>query len=528
MCHYNSSGFGQGGETMKFIMICMCFCTAFLFSQTQEWVARYNGPANVVDGGTAITVDILGNVYVTGRRGDTPASFECTTIKYDPSGNEKWVRAYRASDTTHYDTGWGIALDGYGNVYVTAASTDSFTGDDIAVIKYDSLGNFIWDARYNGPGNNYDWPFDIAVDVRGNVYVTGRSVGAGTAFDYVTIKWDSSGTEKWVGRYNGPGNLDDEAYSIAVDAQGNAYTTGTSTGSGTGLDFATIKYDSLGNEVWAVRFNTSGEMDEFGTTLDLDGHGNVYITGGTWKFLQGIPSDYLTIKYNSSGDTVWTRRYNGAANDDDTPEEIAYDGRGSLYITGDSWGGSGTRTDYCTIKYDTLGNFKWAKRYDGAAHQNEHAGAIAVDIRSNVYVTGESMGSVDNDYASVVYDSLGAQITAQRYDGPGTWADAAQDIVADMDGNFYITGFSGGNGSTYDYTTIKYSGITGIESEFSEKITPVPLLPTIFYGVLPLPAHGHCKVYDITGRQVDIMHMNPGIYFVDIEGKIVQKIIKIR
>jgi hypothetical protein len=511
---------------MKRLLICLCFGTTFLFSQIQEWAARYNGPANMVDGGTAVAVDALENVYVTGRRGDTPASFECTTIKYDPAGNERWVRAYRASDTTHYDTGWCVACDGFGSVYVAAASTDSFTGDDIAVIKYDTLGNFQWVSRYNGPGNSYDWPFDIAVDASGSVYVTGRSVGDGTGFDYVTVKWDSSGAEKWSGRYNGTGNLDDEAYSVAVDARGNAYTTGTSTGSGTGLDFATVKYDSLGNEVWAVRFNTSGEMDEYATTLDIDGRGNVYITGGTWKFMQGIPSDFLTIKYNANGDTVWTRRYNGPGDDDDTPVGIAYDGRGSVYIAGDSWGT--TATDYCAVKYDTSGNFHWARRYDGTGHQNEHAKAMAVDIRGHVYVTGESRGSVDNDYASVVWDSLGAQVTAQRYDGPGDWADAAQDIIPDTHGNFYVTGFSGGSNSTYDFATIKYSGITGIETATVKKRVAQPLLPTIFRGDLPLPASVHCAVYDITGRPVGIQNMNPGIYFIKIGGTVVQKIIKIR
>ncbi len=512
---------------MRYIAPLVIFFS-FIHGQTQEWVARYNGPVNVVDGGTSVAVDPLGNIYVTGRRGDTPASFECTTIKYDPAGNEKWVRAYRASDSTHYDTGWGIAIDDFGYVYVTAASTDSFTGDDIAVIKYDTLGNFIWDARYNGPGDDYDWPFDIEVDGASNVYVTGRSVGAGTGFDYVTIKWDSSGTEKWVGRYNGTGNQTDEAYSIAVDALGNVYTTGTSTGAGTGLDFATVKYDSLGNEVWAARFNTSGDMDEFGTTLDIDESGNVYITGGTWKFMQGIPSDYLTIKYNSSGDTVWARRYNGPAADDDTPEEIVYDGRGNIYIAGDSWGGSGTRTDYCTIKYDSSGNEIWVERYDGPVHQNDQTRAIAVDIRGNIYVTGVSRGSVDDDYASVVYDSLGTEITAQRYNGPGTWADAAQDIIADTHGNFYITGFSGGSGTTYDFATIKYSGIPGIEYSSSLNIVSHNFVPNIFTGPLRLPEGRTCKVFDIMGRIVIPGKIKPGIYFIEIDGVVVQKAIKIK
>jgi hypothetical protein len=273
-------------------------------------------------------------------------------------------------------------------------------------------------------------------------------------------------------------------------------------------------------------------MDEYAATLDIDGSGNVYITGGTWKFMQGIPSDILTIKYRANGDTAWTRRYNGAADDDDEPEEIAYDGRGNIYITGDSWGGSGTRTDYCTLKYDTLGDLKWTRRYDAPAHQNEHVRAIAVDVNSSVYVTGESMGSVDNDYASVVYDSLGDQITAQRYDGPGTWADAAQAIAADGIGNFYVTGFSGGDGSTYDFCTIKYSDITGIESEFPARTTRTWELPTIFNGDLLLPAPSNCRIFDITGRQVDARNISTGVFFVEIDagkkGRVIQKIVKIK
>jgi len=503
-------------------------CATLLFAQTQEWVERYDGPVNVVDGGTSITVDVHGNVYVTGRRGDTPASFECTTIKYDASGTEKWVETYRIASSNYYDTGWGIALDDFGFVYVTAASTDSLTGDDIAVIKYDTLGNFIWDARYNGPGNDYDWPFDIAVDQNSNVYVTGRSVGAGTGFDYVTIKWDSTGTEKWVGRYNGTANATDEAYSIAVDSGGNVYTTGTSTGSGTGLDFATVKYDSAGNELWAERYHTTGDMDEFGTTLDIDNSGNVYITGGSWKFMQGIPSDIITVKYDANGDTVWSVRYNGPGNDDDIPEEIAIDGFANIYVAGDCWTSSSAKTDYIVIKYDTLGNEKWVRSYNGPVSDNDQTRAVAVDIHANVYVTGVSRGAVDDDYASVVWDSAGTQITAQRYDGPGTWADAAQDIIADAHGNFYITGFSGGVGTTYDFATIKYSGIPGIQQNLNRKIVLPKIYPTVLTGPLNLPKDKQCRVFDITGCEIDAAHLAPGIYFIEIGGRITQKIVKIR
>ena len=392
-------------------IVAFCLIPCCLFSQAEEWVVRYNGPVDVVDGGMAVAFDDSGNVYVTGRSGNTPSTFECTTIKYDSAGNEKWVSKYHGPAISGYgDTGWGIAVDRFGFIYVTASSRDSLTLDDIAVLKYDSAGNELWVARYNGPGNDYDWPFDIAVDSSSNVYVTGRSVGAGTGFDYITLKYDSSGNDLWASRYNGPGNSGDEAYSIAVDNAGNVYTTGTSTGAGTGLDFATIKYDAFGFEVWAKRFHTTGEMDEFAATLAIDDLGNVFVTGGSWKFLQGISSDYITIRYNSNGDTVWMRRYNGSGDDDDIPEEIAVDRFGNVNVTGESWGGSGPRVDYLTIQYDSLGNENWTQRFDGAATEIDRPSAIAVDDDGNVYVTGTSDGPVDNDYASVVYNRFGDSI----------------------------------------------------------------------------------------------------------------------
>ena len=205
----------------------------------EEWVARYDGPRNGSDEANAIAIDSAGNVYVTGE--SVGGYYDYTTVKYDSFGQEQWVARYNGPQNS-VDEAHAIAIDSAGNVYVTGESVGLGTDDDYATVKYDSSGQEQWVARYNGPGNGSDEANAIALDSAGNVYVTGKSVGAGNDDDYATVKYDSSGQEQWVARYNGPGNGVDLANAIALDSAGNVYVTGGSEGLGIGFDYATIKY----------------------------------------------------------------------------------------------------------------------------------------------------------------------------------------------------------------------------------------------------------------------------------------------
>jgi uncharacterized delta-60 repeat protein len=422
----------------------------------EAWVARYNGPGNDFDAAEAIAVDNSGNVYVTGRSSDPDFSTHYATIKYNSAGHEQWVARYYGPGN-YYDMSTAIAIDNSGNVYVTGYSFGSGSNYDYATIKYDSFGQEQWVARYNGPNNGDDGAEGIAVDGSGNVYVTGMSRNGSGFSDYITIKYDSAGQQVWVARYySRPGNYPDESYAIAIDASGNAYVTGTSLfHSGASYDYGTIKYNSAGQQQWVGRYNGSGNRDDYAAAITVDGLGNVYVTGSSWG--SGTDYDYATIKYNPAGQQEWVGRYDGPGSGSDNPRAIAIDKSGSVYVTGESIGsGNDAGFDYATIKYNSAGREQWVARYDGPGNLDDEAHGIAVDNAGSVYVTGESPGSGgDNDYATIKYSSSGQEEWVARYNEPGNGYDVATAIAVDGSANVYVTGRSG-TGSDLDYATIKY------------------------------------------------------------------------
>jgi uncharacterized delta-60 repeat protein len=417
------------------------------------WVILFDGPVGGEDAATAVAVDSAGNVYVTGASRDSLTADDYATIKYDPAGSELWVARYDASTLDLNDRAWATAVDTAGNVYVTGQTFVSDVSSDYSTLKYDSAGFKMWSARYDGPGNGVDAAYDLDVDPAGSVYITGESEGNGTDYDYATIKYDVDGNETWVARYDGPSNLEDHSYAMAVDSAGNVYTTGASEGSGTGYDYATIKYDAYGSEIWVARYNGPGNIADYAEAIAVDSNGNVYVTGysnGTTS-----ASDYATIKYDALGNEIWVARYNGPGNNVDYAYSMALDDSGNVLVTGDSWG-SGTGHDYATVKYDVNGAEVWVSRYNGPAGNSDYANDIAVDSTGNVYVTGASFGDgTQRDYATLKYDPYGNEMWLARYDGPASWLDGASELVLDAAGSVYVTGASYGSG-TYDYTTIKY------------------------------------------------------------------------
>jgi uncharacterized delta-60 repeat protein len=448
----------------------------------EEWVARYNGPGNYDDYAEAMVVDDSGNVYITGHSHGSSSHRDYATTKYDSDGNEQWVARYNGPGNYH-DTPVAIGVDAFDNVYVTGYSYGDGTSSDYATIKYNSDGIEQWVARYNGPGNGNDLVFAMALDDAGNVYVTGESYDNKSRLDYTTIKYDGNGRRRWVATYNGPGNYNDSAKAIALDAFGNVYVTGYSySGGETREDYTTIKYNSSGHRLWVARYaGPSGppySAYDVANAIAVDTLGSVYVTG--YSDGGATSYDYATIKYDSDGIERWEARYNGLGDKYDYAYAIALDSSDCVYVTGCS-DNNGTQQDYATIKYDSSGSQLWVATYNGPANGNDRASSILVDPSDNVYVTGYSYDwGTSLDYATVKYDFVGNEVWVAIYDGPSYSGNVVSDVsdgdssiptvkgpdsdcdyanamAIDRSGNIYVTGGSFGTESRYDFATIKYS-----------------------------------------------------------------------
>lgn len=464
---------------------------------TLQWAKYFNGSSDMNDVANDLLIDLNENVYVTGYSSSTNQS-NAVTIKYNSSGDSLWTNSFGNSNLNA--NGRKILLDGSNDPYIglSTSSTngylpsvmklntngiqqwvsdfkgfsqptaikEDFKGNiyiagfgglnqsmcDYITMKCDSSGSIKWIRTYNGPANEIDQANDIKLDTEGNVYVTGGSKGIGTDFDYATIKYDSSGNEQWVVRYNGPAFESDIAGHVSIDADGNVYVSGSSLGTNSSYDIATVKYNNLGQLQWVKRYNGTANGNDLSQGLEVDFVGNIFVAGTSDS--TGSLNDYVTIKYNPSGNTEWVKRYNGPANDGDLVSSMSLDNSGDVYVTGWSFG-NGTQSDYATVKYNTSGAEQWAARWDDPASSYDYANDIAVDEDENVYVTGISQGmGTDNDYTTVKYNSLGEQQWAVPYNGQTNGSDIASHIALDYLGDIYVAGYSNNN---TEYATIKYN-----------------------------------------------------------------------
>jgi DNA-binding beta-propeller fold protein YncE len=334
----------------------------------QLWVKRYDGPANGNDSAASIAVSPAGDkVFVTGQSPGATSPDYATVAYNTTTGAQLWVKRYDGpAKSLDSATSVTVSPSG-GTVFVTGESTGINSGADYATVAYNAAtGAQRWVKRYNGRGNSTDLASSVAVSPDGmTVFVTGRTTSvfipdSSKGLDYATIAYNTAtGAQRWVKRYNGPGKDADYAYSVAVSpAGGTVFVTGFSTGTGTGLDYATVAYNAAtGAQLWVKRYNGPANSQDGGYSLTVspDG-GTVYVTGGaTITTTTPDPAsgqDYTTIAYSTAtGAQLWASNYNGPGNGQDFATAMAVSpASGTVYVTGQS-DGINTGPDYATVAY---------------------------------------------------------------------------------------------------------------------------------------------------------------------------------
>ena len=493
------------------------------------WAKRIGGSNH--DQGASLALDSSGNVVLTGNFGGT-VDFDPGTgtvnltsagdtdiflAKYDASGNYLWAKRMGGTST---DKGYLLSLDGSDNVLVTGyfnstadfdpgADTVNLTsagGNDIFLAKYDALGNYVWAKSMGGTG--IDVGASLALDGTGNVMLTGsfsvtadfdpgvgttnRSTGFNAINGFVAAYTSATGEYVNSGVLSSTPATSVESKGITRDGSGNVYVTGNfygmvdfDPGAGTAnlfsvragySDIFLAKYDASGNYLWAI--SVGGTNTDQGTSLALDGSGNVVVTGifnGTADFdpsasIANLTSaggyDIFLAKYDASGNYLWAKSMGGSVADVGT--SLTLDGSGNVFVTGyfggtadfDPSASTANLTnagiqDIFIAKYNSSGDYVWAKGIGGTG--TDQGTSLALDGSGNVVVTGIFYGTADFDPSASAANLTSAgdyDIFLAKYDASGNylWAksmggsvsDVGTSLTLDGSGNVFVTGYFGG------------------------------------------------------------------------------------
>ena len=357
-----------------------------------------------------------------------------------------------------------IGRDAAGNIYVGGTSSiGAEAGTDIVLFKTDANGNRVWSRTFNGAGNYTDGLRDMVVDATGNIYIAGHSyirdlVNPGlSSYDYVLLKYNSNGDLLWTKYYGGNPGYDDYARSLKVDAAGNAYVGGYSWGVGTYANYATVKYDSNGNQLWAKRF--AGGYGEILNEVEVDTMGNVYVTGYSGSSTAGGSEDIVTIKYNAAGEQQWLNRFNSPTSDSDEGHALEIAANGDVLVLGDTFDFASSRTFVQRIN-GSAGTTIWTKDMSAIdPMREEYPESMRLDADGNIILAGMLFDDVTYNVDTFVakLDPEAVLDWAEVYDGPSDEDyDGDPKITIGTDGSIYLAVTSEGFANA-DIQIVKYS-----------------------------------------------------------------------
>jgi hypothetical protein len=423
---------------------------------------------------------------------------------------------------------------------------------------YGQIPDTLWTRTYGGAGD--DWGYSVKQTSDGGFIIGGGTHSFGSNYGYL-IKTDQYGDTVWTKTYSNPIKS-----VLQTEDGGFIFTGGYILGIGGQHIYVTCT-DPNGNELWTRPFvpsNYRSRVGEIRPTLD-----SCYIVVGTAvDYISGEYFNYLFLtKINNSGDTLWTKIYgdyieHGQSIDPTVDggyiEAGHYHGLPCLFkfdaIGDSSWvkyygGGIGyenysvrqtSNTDFIrvgtvnvsnrniyTVKADSAGDTIWIKEYGGPYHDEGFCIREAVDRNYIIAGYSRSYGNGSQDVYLLKVAENGDSLWARIYGSDSN--DIAREIEVTSDGGYIVVGEtrsygSGGN----DIWILRLATDPGIQEHNTIPDHKGNRGATILTGPIQLPSDKTCKVFDVTGRNVLPTQLKPGIFFVEVDGVIIRKVIKVK
>ena len=296
-------------------------------------------------------------------------------------------------------------------------------------------GDFLWTLPLD-PTLDVDTLSDCARGPDGGVYVCGTQ-GSPAAADIWVAKYSPAGIEEWTRVWPGFDGLNDYAYGIAVDRDGNAFICGSTGRLPDSRDSVLLKFDAGGVMQYASIIDPMGLRDG-ADAIALVSAGNVYVTG--WSETLATASDAYTARFSpTDGSLVWTSWYSGPA--DDFTWGLAVTAAGTSYAAGETGTADGS-TDALLVKTTAGGLQAWAQRWNGPAGRNDDWESVVIGRSERVYVAGDSdyFGACDASIAR--YSKAGTLLWSRAWTTSGSGKDFTEDLAVDRRGDAWVATFS--------------------------------------------------------------------------------------
>ncbi len=404
-----------------------------------------------------------------------------------------WLRRFnRGPGVDDYSGRMVLGQDN--NLLLTGCSWSLATGSDMLLIKYTSSGDTIWTRYYDGGEN--EMGYGIALDHDGNIIVAGYCGNDTIEQQCLLVKFSPEGNFLWERKYR---HWDMDAYTgVVIDDDNNIIVAGYCyTYSGGGRYIGLIqKYDATGNFIWGKLYDW---VSDFYAIAQLPG--GDFIVTGTDTTLRPM----LTVRLDSLGDTIWTRRDTVSGFSLGAGSDIALDSSGNIIVAG--YLSHVLDYNLAIVKYTQDGDTVWTRELNFTPW--DWAGGVATDVMGDIFILGNRGMSLDSiDGVLVKYTESGDTLWATFYDGG--YDDRFFPVVVNTDGNPIVSG-SSHNGTDYDIVTIKYQGTPGIKELFTTGVTPqLNISPNPARGTvtlkLPYPAP-EARLYDVSGKLQRVINL---------------------